>query len=92
MTKVTFVRSVEGKGDKRLYRLETPITLRPFGRAVRVKYVVSSACDTWDGPETMIFQASRSGEILSWMDLGVCRGEFNHKAALLSAGLQLEEE
>jgi hypothetical protein len=89
----TLVRVLpRGRGEMRLYKVSPPVR---WGYSYDTnsykniaEYVVVSAADVpFSGPETYIFPASESGDILSWSELeGSFRGAWNHDKALLDAG------
>lgn len=70
------------KGEAALYQLSTPHSGHEF--------VVVSAVSVFGEPETYIFPADESGEVLGWAQLeGSFRGDLDHAQALENAGYEL---
>ena len=70
-------------GQACLYRLSEPLD----GNET---VIVSSTTATFGGPETFIFPATDTGEVIDWMELeGSYRGGLDHKTALSGAGYEL---
>jgi hypothetical protein len=86
----------EFRGEARLYRLSHPVSYYFYDDNCKeihkeTSYVIVSAVIAmFSGPETYIFPATETGEILNWGELdGSYRGELNHDTALLNAGYEL---
>jgi hypothetical protein len=79
-----YVRSLEWRGDARLYKLSPPMRAD--------MYVVVSAVDaSYSGPETYIFGSNKDGECPSMLELpGSFKGGKDHALALARAGYALE--
>ena len=86
MATATMVKKLGGTwtGDARLYRLTPPLD--------DAAYVVVSATNAmFTGPETYIFPADASGEVIDWLELrGSFRGGLDHAEALSGAGYVIE--
>ena len=90
-------------GKAHLYKLSEPITvIDAWDPAVgekftfETKYVIVSAANVsipgygGGGPETYIFPADVSGNVMTWTELpGSFRGGMDHKAAIEQAGWEL---
>jgi hypothetical protein len=83
-------------GDARLYKLSEPIgydwDCDTDDYKSKTDYVVVSAANVLlDGPETFIFPADESGEVVHWGELGGSfRGGLDHERALNDAGYTVE--
>ena len=91
MKTATFKKRLETfTGDAALYELSEP--LKPYAideNDSEYNYVVVSAAIAWGGPETYIFGADESGNVLDWLELpGSIRGIYCHKTALENAGYE----
>lgn len=100
MKTATFVKDIRGfQGDARLYKLSEPLITENYDydndkqKTVGYNYVVvSAAIVPYSGPETYIFGADKSGNVLSWTDLdGSFRGGLDHVRALHNAGYGIVE-
>jgi len=99
MKTAKFVEAISAKAD--LYELSEPISYTYLDgdnrSTAKTKYVAVSCVNVpFSGPETYIFPADMSGEILSYLEIngslnGSLRGEFNTKKALRGLGFKLEE-
>lgn len=85
----TYIRQVpEGSGDRRLYRLSEP--LKGYESDSYEFVVVSAIVCAYGGPETFVFGASESGNVLNWCELdGSQRGVLDHRKALEDAGYEV---
>lgn len=69
---------------QKLYKLSVPLK--------SYEYVVVSASDIPDIPETYIFGSDNQGMVKDWSELpGSFRGEMNHIKALKNAGYEVSE-
>ena len=75
------------QGHAALYELDEKISYGYGDDKAETKYVVVSAANAmYSGPETYIFPADKSGEIVDWGELdGSYKGGYDHDQAL--AGL-----
>ena len=94
MKTATFKKMLRGfNGVAGLYELSEP--LKPYAieeNDSEYNYVVVSAAIAYGGPETYIFGADESGNVLDWLELpGSIRGEYSHDVALNHAGYEVEE-
>ena len=82
-TAVCVERMIVGfRGDARLYRLTPPLD--------GDEYVIVSAADTLDGPETYIFAADALASVIDWRELdGSYKGGLDHAQALRNAGYEV---
>jgi hypothetical protein len=92
-----YVRSLEWRGDARLYKLSPPMRADMYGEdsdevTADYDYVVVSAVDaSYSGPETYIFGSNKDGECPSMLELpGSFKGGKDHALALARAGYALE--
>lgn len=73
-------------GDATLYFLSEPI----YNNGQSYSYVIVSAVYAYSGPETYIFPADESGDVLDWEELnGSFRGACNKFLALENAGYKI---
>lgn len=82
MKEATFIKSRQsGAGAVwRHYVLAEPLDGHSY-------VIVSATVVPHSGPETYIFGADESGEVVDWMELdGSFRGECDHEQALANAG------
>jgi hypothetical protein len=81
--KAVLVRKLTGfTGSAKLYRLDPPLEGNEF--------VAVSATVAYRWPETYIFPADESGNVLDWGELdGSFRGALDHAAALEGAGYEV---
>lgn len=93
MGTATFIRNLDDfTGDAALYRLTPAIATRSWGNEGETyEYVVVSATVVpLSGPETYIFGADETGNVLDWGELdGSFRGALDQDAALNGAGYQV---
>lgn len=77
---------------QKLYHLSEPIAFGFDGSATSDYVVVSAVHMMCSDPETYIFPADETGEILNFLELpGSFRGEMNHEEALSRAGYKVSE-
>ncbi|MCK9597652.1 MAG: hypothetical protein M0R06_01350 [Sphaerochaeta sp.] len=98
MKTATFIKNLKGfQGEARLYKLSEPIEYDYDWEAEKntkktefvVVSAISAAFDT-SRPETYIFPADESGEVLDWSELeGSYRGGTNHTRALKKGGWEV---
>ena len=91
--KAVFLRNLDGfPGHASLYKLDEEIGYcadwnEPGKFAGYTRYVVVSATDVMDGPETYIFPADEDGNVLDWQEMpGSYRGGLDHAEALRRMG------
>jgi len=94
MKTATFVKNLTAynyKGDARLYRVDPPAQFDGEETEETTEFVVVSATHVvYSGPETYIFPADSSGEIIDWGELeGSFRGGLDHACALENAGYEV---
>lgn len=93
MHTATLIKNVEGfTGDARLYRLIPPMKYEfDDENPQQTEFVVVSATvGMFGGPETYIFPADESGNVLDYCELdGSFRGGLNHSLALSGAGYKV---
>lgn len=83
------------QGDQRLYHCTPPMPgWEPWGKDGQQQHwdyvVVSAANVPFSGPETYIFGADSSGEIVDWTELdGSFKGGLDHEQALRNAGYEV---
>ena len=82
--KLTFIRNLDmGTGEMQLYKLSEPATHTYCAKSFYY-VVISATMVLWEGPETYIFAADETGEILSWSELpGSFKGGWSHNEAAL---------
>lgn len=85
----TFIRRLRGwRGDARLYRADPPVRYdvsRDYeaNGFLMTDYVIASATIAFtDGPETLVFAATKDGQAINYSKIGGVRGELDHAAAL----------
>lgn len=79
-------------GTAHLYRLSEPLREYDEEEGASYGHVVVSAAVTLSGPETYIFGADETGEILDWGELpGSFKGALDHGEALSRAGYSITE-
>lgn len=88
MDSITYrkVRDLSGfTGNAALYELSANVE---YGDGQKTRFVIASAATVpFSGPETYIFPASETGEVLDWLELdGSTRGVLDHGCALRAAG------
>lgn len=97
MKVATEIKRLEGfEGDARLFQLSEPVTYdydydtKQNSKSTEF-VVVSAVVAMFSGPETYIFPADETGEVLNWSELdGSYRGSLDHTAALEGAGYQVQ--
>ena len=91
MGTATFVKRCEGmRGDARVYRLDPPMGEVEF--VVVSAVMVETFFPAGEMPETYIFPADETGEILNFGELsGSQKGTLQHATALQSAGYEIAE-
>ena len=78
----------QARGDQRLYRVDPPMT--NYNGDDFAYVVVSAVNATYSGPETYIFGANETGDIIDWGELdGSFRGDLDHEEALRNAGYEV---
>lgn len=97
MNTATFIKQCEGfRGVASLYRLDPPLEARDWRNNLEGTYeyvIVSAADDKFSGPETYLFPADETGEIVNWDELdGSYKGGFDHARALAGAGYLIRNE
>ena len=93
MKTATFMKELYGyTGTAKLYRLSEPVEYG-YEVAETTEYVVVSATFVmFSGPETYIFPADESGNVLIWSELaGSYKGGLSHVCALNDAGFAVEQ-
>ena len=82
-------------GHASLYKLDPPLESISYIDDTKSyhKYVIVSAANVmFSGPETYIFPATETGDIVSWLELdGSIRGKLSHEKALSNAGYTIED-
>lgn len=94
-TLVTHLEDFNGRAS--LYRLSEPVHYTSYDESCNevhhsTEYVVVSAVVApFSGPETYIFPANSTGEVVNWCELpGSFRGDLDHDRALSNAGYSVE--
>ena len=93
--KATFVETVDNGSDdvdQLLWRVEPPMQGWDVdNRPLVFDFVVTSATDAqFSGPETYIFGADKTGEVVDWLELpGSFKGSLDHDAAITNAGYEV---
>ena len=88
----TFVRKLNTfRGDARLFAVQPPVI---YGYGDEQGYadfvVVSTVNALYSGPETYIFPADSTGQVLDWGELdGSSRGRIGHAEVLRIAGYEV---
>ena len=92
MKTATFIMKMEGwNGDARLYKVSPSVEYGWDDDKDTTKFIIVSAVvAAFSGPETYIFPASKTGEIISWTEInGSQRGILDHEKALKDAGYKI---
>jgi len=92
MRTARFVKNLDGfKGEARLYELTPPLQ-GEWDKRKKARFVVVSAINAmFSGPETFIFKADKTGEVLDWGELsGSFKGALDHEQALNNAGYKVK--
>jgi hypothetical protein len=83
------------KGNAALYKLSTPAVYKGYDNEDPQKFsyvVVSTSNVPFSGPETYIFPANESGDVVSWGELdGSMRGSYTHAEVLREAGYEVAQ-
>lgn len=78
------------KGHAALYQLNPPIK---DDDNEEYEYVIASAVVAlFSGPETLIFPATKDGEVINFRDIAGERGTLNHTVALNNEGYTVFKE
>ena len=94
MKKATLVKSnlAGATGVAHLYRLDPPIEQKDWDGNVEAthEFVRVSATSLPDYPETYIFPADETGDVIDWGELdGSYQGGLDHEEALRGAGYEV---
>jgi hypothetical protein len=74
-------------GDANLYRVDPPMA---YEDGTTEYVIVSAVIAPYSGPETYIFPATESGEVIDWLELpGSFKGGMDHDEALRGAGYEV---
>lgn len=88
MVTATFVKDMSKNftGTAKLWKLSEPVDSECDNE--KTNYVVTSAAIVmFSGPETYIFPADESGNVISWLEMaGSYRGGLDHEQAIENAG------
>jgi hypothetical protein len=83
----TLLRSGLLAGDANLYRVDPPMA---YEDGTTEYVIVSAVVALYSGPETYIFPANESGEVIDWLELpGSFKGGMDHDEALRGAGYEV---
>jgi hypothetical protein len=95
MKTATELRKLEGFEDGRLFKLSEPVAYdydydTGEYKSTTEHVVVSAVRAMFSGPETYIFPADESGEVVNWCELeGSFKGGLDHQRALEGAGYEV---
>lgn len=101
MIRATKIKDLEGfNGHTSLYKLSKPVEYgtvwdddgneAPEGQTDHI--VISATNVMFSGPETYIFAADKTGEVISWSEMpGSFKGGLDHNMALSRAGFELQQ-
>lgn len=94
MNTATFVKSLDWRGDARLYRLSVPVEVDEYGGhgVKETNFVVVSAVmmAEYGVCETYVFAADEDGKPYNFLELdGSFKGALDHARALNNAGYEV---
>jgi len=98
MKTAKFIKSLpDWSGNAALYELNAPIGQKRYnddGELIDLAHqyvVVSEASDIISGPETYIFGATETGQVVNYAELGGSRrGSYTHEDVLRALGYELK--
>lgn len=93
--KATFIRKIENwLGDASLYKLDPPYVAKSYNddskeQTKEIEFVIASSVNHKFACETMIFEANKNGDCVSFMDLACITENQSHADCLKKLGYSI---